>query len=108
MRIESKGVAMKSCPYCFGEIADDARKCKHCGEWVVKPEITADKGPGEPVSTGTFARFFAGRRLDETLNEGVKLYAKFNIIGGVIALVLFLIMLFTVIIPAFSDSPGFP
>ena len=23
------------CPYCFGKIHVDARKCRHCGEWVV-------------------------------------------------------------------------
>ncbi|RYG64221.1 hypothetical protein EON77_20010, partial [bacterium] len=28
---------MKTCPYCLAEIADEARKCKHCGEWVVTP-----------------------------------------------------------------------
>lgn len=22
------------CPYCQGDVADDARKCRHCGEWV--------------------------------------------------------------------------
>jgi hypothetical protein len=27
---------MKKCPACAEEILDDAQKCKHCGEWVVK------------------------------------------------------------------------
>ena len=26
---------MKECPYCLSEIPDQAKKCKHCWEWVV-------------------------------------------------------------------------
>lgn len=28
------------CPYCAEDIQDDAKKCKHCGEWIVKPGST--------------------------------------------------------------------
>jgi hypothetical protein len=31
---ESRGNAATVCPYCREEIRSDARKCKHCGEWL--------------------------------------------------------------------------
>jgi len=27
---------MKECPFCRGDILEDVRKCKHCGEWVIE------------------------------------------------------------------------
>ena len=29
---------MKQCPYCNGTIAIEAKKCKHCSEWLEKPD----------------------------------------------------------------------
>ena len=30
----------KQCPYCSGLIPNDAKKCKHCGEWLEKSDNT--------------------------------------------------------------------
>lgn len=38
---ESKNVL---CPYCNAEISADAKKCKHCGEWV---NVAEDNFPTE-------------------------------------------------------------
>ena len=32
----------KRCPYCDEEIMSNAKKCKHCGEWLVKPPKTTE------------------------------------------------------------------
>lgn len=30
------------CPYCYGEVVDNARKCRHCGEWINKESSGLD------------------------------------------------------------------
>jgi len=30
------GNKYEECPYCRSEVVDNAKKCKYCGEWVVK------------------------------------------------------------------------
>ena len=32
--ISEDNINNKNCPYCAEEIKEDARKCKHCGEWL--------------------------------------------------------------------------
>jgi uncharacterized RDD family membrane protein YckC len=35
-------VAVKKCPFCAEEVQPDARKCKHCGEWLVCQKCGSD------------------------------------------------------------------
>lgn len=35
------------CPYCDEEILADAKKCKHCGEWLTEEDRLAHEQPAE-------------------------------------------------------------
>lgn len=46
---------MKNCPYCNGEVNDEAKKCKYCGEWINKNNSTVVR---DFAPTLAFAFFF--------------------------------------------------
>jgi hypothetical protein len=75
---------MKQCPYCRGEIEEQALKCQHCGEWVVPPR---DRELDER------------RPLGLTLGEGLKWYGAFKLGQAAIAGVIFLVILGLIFLP---------
>jgi len=34
---------LKDCPYCLAEIPSQAKKCSHCGEWIIKGSVNSGK-----------------------------------------------------------------
>jgi uncharacterized membrane protein YvbJ len=93
---------MKKCPYCCAEIESQALKCKHCGEWVEQPRRNQTNNPNNDTPAGWANTFIKSDNLDQTLNEGVKLYAGWKIISGIIGAIIFLIILFGVFLPQFN------
>ena len=92
------------CPYCKGDIPDDAVKCMHCGEWVKqKPAAASEKDwserPATPVPSGLLGRVWRGGLTQGDVVEGVRWYVKYRIVMAIVGLVVFLIFLFAVFIP---------
>ena len=44
-----KEIPMKNCPFCAEEIREEAKKCKHCGEWI--------NGSTHPIPVSSLASF---------------------------------------------------
>jgi len=44
----SPAVGEIECPFCGGPLKEGVKKCRHCGEWLVKPPETAPPPPPPP------------------------------------------------------------
>ncbi len=83
---------MKQCPYCKADIPSDALKCRYCGEWVERPPRATDEADGE----------------DNSLGRAANRYVSYQMVWGVIGLILFLIIFFVVFLPILRQtSRGF-
>ncbi|MCX6170157.1 MAG: hypothetical protein NTX65_12500 [Ignavibacteriales bacterium] len=70
----------KKCPFCSEEILADARKCKHCGEYL-DPSLKEKPSPQQPTVVAKEGCFL------QTLNVGCIIVAV--IIGIIILVVIF-------------------
>jgi hypothetical protein len=93
---------MKKCPYCFAEIDSQALKCRHCGEWVERPSQKTFNNPDNDTPAGWAKSFMKSDDLNQTLNEGVKLYAGWKVISAIIGAIIFLLFFFGLFLPQFS------
>ena len=81
---------MKTCPFCFGDVPDAALKCQHCGEWIERPPT----------------RLTGGSDDDDSVGRAANRYVSFQMIMGVIGLLLFLLMFLFVILPHIGQTGG--
>ena len=72
------------CKYCFGDVKPKAQKCQHCGEWLRQ---ASSRGSDD----GLIDNFVKSKNLNQTVNSGIKLYAGYYIISGIVGLVIFII-----------------
>jgi uncharacterized membrane protein YvbJ len=93
---------MKKCPYCFAEIDSQALKCRHCGEWVERPSQQKSNNPDNDTPAGWAKSFMKSDDLNQTLNEGVKLYAGWKVISAIIGAIIFLLFFLGVFLPQFN------
>jgi len=100
------------CPYCKGDIPDDAVKCMHCGEWVKQRPAAAEPEPAGPFRARTpgdmFGRVWRGGLTSDDVVEGVRWYVKYRIVMAVVGAIVFLIFLFAVFLPNWNQVNGGP
>ena len=101
------------CPYCKGDIPDDAVKCMHCGEWVKQKPAAAEPESDVPVARSAsemLGRVWHGGLTTGDVAEGVRWYVKYRIVMAIVGAIVFLIFLFAVFLPQWNkaNEPLYP
>jgi len=92
---------MRQCPYCKAEIADDAAKCMHCGEWV-------DGRAAATTAAGTEQTINIRYQQTEFQKTAFKSILIVMVVLGVGSLIVFLIFLFAFFLPMWNRAGGGP
>jgi len=74
---------MKKCPYCTADIPDEAKKCKHCGEWVEPRDAPASDlrlSVGPPTRGPTKPCPYCSALIPK--GAWTCMYCKRSVIGG--------------------------
>jgi len=85
----------KNCPYCGEEILAVAKKCKHCGEWLIEEKPgTVTSNSSEPViSKNEPQQEIEKRPVDTPKDAQKKKSMLWPIIGGCAAILVVLLLL---------------
>ena len=60
-----------NCPFCNGEILSDAKKCKHCTEWLTSQDIKKEIEKREDESILDYQQYQNDLKKEESKNANI-------------------------------------
>lgn len=79
---------MRKCPHCAEEIQEDAKKCRHCGEWFAAQDIGHDQR-----AKNTNGKSYM--EIEITWNRAVQVWWSYlwrSLIAGVVSMIIGMII----------------